>query len=349
MSKKSNSTSDRKKAHIDLCLTDDVAFKNKTAGFENYEFEHYAITEVELSKIVFKTTFFEKNIDYPFLISCMTGGTQESGNINAQLAIAAQQLNIAMGVGSQRQVLENDKYIETYKIIRKNAPKIPVLGNLGASEVVKLKTLDSVSYLVDVVNADAMVIHLNPLQELFQPEGEPNFTGLLKKLEKLSGFLNVPVIVKEVGSGISKKAVQKLLETGVKGIDVAGAGGTSWSGVEMLRTGISGRDEFWDWGLPTAYCIKQIAPLKEYYDFILIGSGGINSAFDAAKALALGSDIAASARTILKELNKNGVEGVISLVENWFEDIRKIMFLTGSKNLKEFRDRNNLIHKSEMY
>ena len=346
---KSDSTSDRKKAHIDLCLTDDVAFKNKTAGFEKYEFEHYAITEVDLTKIDFTTSFYKKKIGYPFLISCMTGGTQEAGNINAQLAIAAQQLNIAIGVGSQRQTLENDKHIETYKIIRKNAPKIPVLGNLGASEVVKLKTLDSVSYLVDVVNADAMVIHLNPLQELFQPEGEPNFTGLLKKLEKLTSFLNVPVIVKEVGSGISKKAVQKLLEVGVKGIDVAGAGGTSWAGVEMLRSGISGQDEFWDWGLPTSYCIKQIAPLKEYYEFILIGSGGVNSAFDAAKALALGADIAASARTILKELNINGVEGVIKLVENWFDVIRKIMFLTGSKNLKEFRDRNNLIHKSEIF
>jgi isopentenyl-diphosphate Delta-isomerase len=349
MSKKSDSTSERKKAHIDLCLTDDVAFKNKTAGFENYEFEHYAVTEVDLTKIDFTTGFYKKRIGYPFLISCMTGGTQEAGNINSQLAIVAQQLNIAMGVGSQRQALENDKYMDTYKIIRKNAPKIPVLGNLGASEVVRLKTLDSVSYLVDVVNADAMVIHLNPLQELFQPEGEPNFTGLLKKLEKLAGFLSVPVMVKEVGSGISKKAVQKLLEVGVKGIDVAGAGGTSWAGVEMLRSGISGQDEFWDWGLPTSYCIKQIAPLKEYYDFILIGSGGVNSAFDAAKALALGADIAASARTILKELNKNGVEGVIKLIENWFDVIRKIMFLTGSKNLKEFRDRNNLIHKSEIY
>jgi isopentenyl-diphosphate delta-isomerase len=349
MSMKNDLTSERKKAHIDLCLTDEVAFKHKTTGFKDYEFEHYAITEVDITKIDFTTRFFKKNINYPFLISCMTGGTLEAGNINAQLALAAQHLNIAMGVGSQRQILENDKYLETYKIIRKNAPKIPVLGNLGASEVVKLKNLDSVSFLVDIVNADAMVIHINPLQELFQPEGEPNFTGFLKKLEKLTGYLKVPVIVKEVGSGISRKAVLKLLEVGIQGIDVAGAGGTSWSGVEMLRNGISGQDEFWDWGLPTAYCIKQIAPLKEYHDFILIGSGGINSAFDAAKALALGADIAASARTILKELNKNGVEGVIKLIENWFEVIRKILFLTGSNNLKEFTNKNNLIHKSEIY
>jgi len=349
MSKKDDRISERKKAHIDLCLTDQVSFKNKTTGFENYEFEHYAITEVDINKIDFTTQFFKKKINYPFMISCMTGGTQAAGNINAELALAAQELNIPMGVGSQRQALENDKFLETYQIIRKNAPQIPVLGNLGASEVVKLRSLEKVNYLVDIVKADAMVIHVNPLQELFQPEGNANFTGLTKKLQKLTESLKVPVIIKEVGSGISKKAVLKLLETGIKGIDVAGAGGTSWAGVEMLRSGIVNDDEFWDWGLPTAYCIKQIAPLKEYHDFILIGSGGINSAFDAAKALALGADIAASARIILQALDQNGVDGVIKMITSWFGVVRKIMFLTGSKDLHEFRNKNNLIHKSELY
>ncbi len=349
MAKNSISTSERKKAHLELCLSDKVAFKNKTTGFENYEFEHYAITEVDLQKINFTTQFFNKKISYPFLISCMTGGTAEAGNINAQLAIAAQELNIPIGVGSQRQALENNKYLKTYKIIRENAPKIPVLGNLGAAEVVSIKSLDKVSYLVDIIKADAMVIHVNPLQELFQPEGNPNFTGLIKRLDKLTKYLKVPIIIKEVGSGISKKAVQKLLEVGVKGIDVAGAGGTSWAGVEMLRSGKSEDNDFWDWGLPTAYCIKQIAPLKEYHEFILIGSGGINSAFDTAKALALGVDLAASARTILQKLDKNGVEGVVKLVRDWFETVKKIMFLTGSASLPEFKQRNNLIHKNELY
>lgn len=346
---KSDVTSKRKNEHIELCLNDQVSFRNKTTGFEQYDFEHYAITEVDIREIDFSTQFFRKKISFPFLISCMTGGTAEAGNINAELAIAAQKLNVAIGVGSQRQALENDKHLDTYKIIRKNASSVPILGNLGAAELVKLKTLDRIMYLVDIIKADAMVIHLNALQELLQPEGEPNFNGLLKRLNKLSQRLKVPVIVKEVGSGISKKAVQKLLDNGVKGIDVAGAGGTSWAGVEMLRKGNSIDDEFWDWGLPTAYCIKQIAPLKEYYEFILIGSGGINSAFDAAKALALGADIAASARIILQTLDKSGVDGVISLITGWFETIKKIMFLTGSKNLYEFRQKNNIIHKSELY
>ncbi len=346
---KNDVTPKRKNEHIELCLNDQVSFRNKTTGFEHYDFEHYAITEVDIRKIDLTTQFFKKKISYPFLISCMTGGTAEAGNINSELAIAAQKLNIAIGIGSQRQALENDKYLDTYKIIRKNAPSVPILGNLGAAELVKLKTLDRIVYLVDIINADAMVIHLNALQELLQPEGEPRFNGLLKRLNKLCQKLKVPVIVKEVGAGISKKAVQKLLDNGVKGIDVAGAGGTSWAGVEMLRNGNSSDDEFWDWGLPTAYCIKQTAPLKEYYEFILIGSGGINSAFDAAKALALGADIAASARIILQTLDKSGTDGVISLITGWFETIKKIMFLTGSKNLYEFRQKNNIIHKSELY
>src|SRR3972149_4984177 len=238
--------SDRKKEHIELCLTDNARFKNKSAGFDLYDFEHYAITEVDINKINFKTTFLRKKINYPFLISCMTGGTSKAGNINAELASAANVLNIPLGVGSQRQALESDKYLDTYKIIRKKAPGIPILGNLGAAQLVKIKPIEKIQSLVDLVEADAMVIHVNPLQELLQSEGEADFTGLLRRLEKLVQKLKVPVIVKEVGSGISRKAAQKILETGVKGIDVAGAGGTSWAGVELLRNENQNDLEFWD-------------------------------------------------------------------------------------------------------
>ena len=340
--------SDRKKEHIELCLTDNARFKNKSAGFDLYDFEHYAITEVDINKINFKTTFLRKKINYPFLISCMTGGTSKAGNINAELASAANVLNIPLGVGSQRQALESDKHLDTYKIIRKKAPGIPILGNLGAAQLVKIKPIEKIQSLVDLVEADAMVIHVNPLQELLQSEGEADFTGLLRRLEKLVQKLKVPVIVKEVGSGISRKAAQKILETGVKGIDVAGAGGTSWAGVELLRNENQNDLEFWDWGIPTAKCIKDIAPMKEYHEFTLIGSGGINSAFDAAKALALGADIVASARLILQTLDKSNVDGVVKLIHNWFETIKKIMFLTGSSNLMEFSHRNNLINKSDL-
>lgn len=348
MERTPDSTSNRKKEHLELCLTDEVSFKEKTTGFEKYEFNHYAITEVEIARISFTTPFLKKKINYPFLISCMTGGTPGAENINAQLAVAAHNLNIPLGVGSQRQALENNDYHNTYKIIRKNAPSIPILGNIGAAQITRMNTFDSVKYLAELVEADAMVVHVNPLQELIQKNGEPDFPDLLKKVKTLVKQIKIPVIVKEVGAGISEKAARKLLDCGVHGIDVAGAGGTSWAGVEILRNKDGKFKEFWDWGLPTSYCIRTVAQLKNKYEFTLIGSGGINSAFDAAKALALGSDIVASARIILQELDSGGAEGVKKLVTNWFETIRKIMFLTGSASLKDFR-KNKLVLKDKLH
>ena len=348
MPEKPDSISQRKREHIELCLTGDVSFKNKTTGFENYDFRHYAITEVELKKINFITGFFGKKISYPFLISCMTGGVSEAENINAQLAVAANELNIPIGVGSQRQALENKLYLQSYKALRKNAPDIPVLGNIGAAQLVKFKNIDKVQYLAELVSADAMVIHANPLQELLQEKGEPDFKGFLKSIEKLVKYLTIPVIIKEVGSGISKKAAERLLNIGVKGIDVAGAGGTSWAGVEILRNKNGKGNEFWDWGLPTSYCLRTINKLKNKFDFLLIGSGGVNSALDAAKAFALGADITASARIILQELNKSGVEGVIKLIKDWFGIIKQVMYLTGSKSIAELQ-RSKIIRKEKLY
>lgn len=337
----------RKKEHLELCLNDDVGFKTKTNGFDKYDFIHDAATEVEIDKINFKASFFKKKISYPFIISCMTGGIMEAENINARLAFAAQKLNIPIGVGSQRQALEDSKQFRSYKIIRENAPSIPVLANIGAAQVVKFKSLKPLEEIVDMINADALVIHLNPLQELLQKEDEANFKGLLKKIKKITKQISVPLIVKEVGSGIGPVTSRKLLEAGVKGIDVAGSGGTSWAGVEILRNKNNDEDHFWDWGIPTSYCIKEIYKFKKKYKFVLIGSGGINSPIDMAKAFALGSDFTASARIVLQELDKKGTDGVISLIENWFETLRKIMFLTGSSSLKQFR--NNKLIKKENY
>ncbi|MGB5288760.1 MAG: alpha-hydroxy-acid oxidizing protein [Ignavibacteriaceae bacterium] len=202
--------------------------------------------------------------------------------------------------------------------------------------------------LIDLIQANAFVIHCNPLQELLQPEGSPIFTGFLKSLKRLVKEIEIPVIVKEVGSGISVKASKKLLDIGVKGIDVAGAGGTSWAAIEMLRNKSQKDDYFWNWGLPTSFCLRENLKLKKNYKFTLIGSGGINSAVDAAKALALGADFVASARIILKELDANGIDGVKTLVTSWFETIKKIMFLTGSKSLKDFK-KNKLIRKELLY
>lgn len=339
--------SKRKKEHIDLCMTDDVSFKTKTSGFEKYEFIHNAITEVDLSKISFRTKLFSYHIEYPFIISCMTGGTSEAELINERLSNVAQYLKIPIGVGSQRQALEDEKYHNSYKIIRKNSSAVPVFGNIGAAQLVQSKELKAILKLIDMLEADAFYIHLNPLQELLQKEGEPHFTGLLKKLEKLVSKSKVPIFIKEVGSGISKSAAIKLLETGVKGIDVAGAGGTSWAGVEILRNKET-QNPFWDWGLPTAYCLKEIYPLKKKFNFLLIGSGGINSAHDLAAAFALGSDLTASARIILQTLINNGEESVIALIKDWFDYLKKVMFLTGSKNLNELK-KGKIIRKEFLF
>jgi len=348
MKNSGNITAKRKKEHLDLSLNSDVSFKSKTNGFERYDFIHDAITEVNLNEIFFATKFYKKRINYPFIISCMTGGTGEAENINAQLAIAAEELKIPIGVGSQRQALESTNYKSTYSIIRKNAKTIPVLGNLGAAELVRLDSIDKIKKLIDLVEADAFVIHLNPLQELLQKEGTPDFKGLLTSLKKLVEYSDIPIIVKEIGSGISLRAAKRLLETGVRGIDVAGAGGTSWAGIEMLRNKNDKNDYFWDWGLPTSFCLKEIFELKRKFKFYLIGSGGINTAVDAAKAYALGADYVASARIVLKQLDNSGVDGVIKLITNWFDEISKIMFLTGSQTIKEFR-KNKIIRKELLY
>lgn len=341
----SEETSNRKKDHLQLCLTDKVKFKEKTTGFEKYDFIHNAITEVNIDSIDFSSKFFNKKVNFPFIISSMTGGAEKAEHINHQLASAANELNIPMGVGSQRQLLENDKYLRSYKIIREQAKNIPVLGNLGMAEIVNAK-VDDIKKLIDVIEADAFIVHLNPAQELLQPEGNVAFSGFLNNCKELIREINIPFIAKEVGAGISEEAAERLLEIGFQGIDVAGAGGTSWSGVEILRNN-NLNFEFWDWGLPTAYCIQKINMLKYGYNFILIGSGGINNAFDMAKAFALGADYTASARTLLKAVHNGGKKEVVELIRGWFETLKKIMFLTNANDIKDLRTK--IIKKEELY
>ena len=347
MNKVSDKTSIRKKEHLELCLTDKVSFKTKTTGFENYEFKHYAITEVEKDKINYGTKFFSKKINFPFLISCMTGGTGEANNINSQLAVIAQELNIPIGVGSQRQALENERYVNSFKTVRKNAPNVPILSNIGAAQIIQFKNMKLIHNIIDMIEANALVIHVNPLQELLQKEGEIDFKNFLKKIGTICKRIDIPIIVKEVGAGISSEVAKKLLEAGVKGIDVAGAGGTSWAGVEILRNQGTKSNYLWDWGLPTSYCIKEVSKLKRKYKFLLIGSGGISNGLDAAKAIALGADVVASARIILQSLDKTGINGTVEYIKNFFDEIRNIMFLTGSYTLKDLR-KNKLFRKEEL-
>lgn len=344
---KNSSTSDRKKDHIDICINDDVSYKYSN-GFDKYIFEHNAITEVVFEEISLQTKFFGDTINYPFMISCMTGGTGEAKFINQNLIEAAKELHIPIGVGSQRQVLENDDYLDSFSIFKNIDGVIPVLANIGAAQVSKLESIDPVKRIIDIVGAKAVVIHCNPLQEIIQKEGEPNFSGLLQAIKSITAESEIPVIVKEVGSGISKNVALKLLNSGVKGIDVAGAGGTSWGAVELVRNDNHDDSYFWNWGLPTSYCIRKVNELKEEYDFTLIASGGINNFDDVAKSIALGADITASARTVLKTLHNHGTDGVISFIIDLFENVKKIMYLTGSSTVGDLQ-KINLIKKEEIH
>jgi isopentenyl-diphosphate delta-isomerase len=334
----SRKTVSRKKQHVDITLNRDVGFRDKRSGLERFEFVHNALPELDLAEIDTSTTFLGHTLSIPFMVSCMTGGYAGALAINRGLAEICAEMGLALGVGSQRQVLQSKEFRRTFSIVREVAPSIAVVGNIGAAEVASMKTADPVRELVDLIRADAFAVHLNPVQEFLQPEGTPRFRGVLEGIRMLVRSLGVPVIVKEIGAGISRQVAQRLLDAGVTIIDVAGAGGTSWAGVEALRS----RDRrfamrFWDWGIPTATALREVALLKHSRPFTLIGSGGIASGFDAAICIALGADLVGSARPILTALSHGGTRGLRLLLTAWTKELRGVMFLTGSRSLTDLQ------------
>ncbi len=332
---RTRTTTSRKQQHVALTLTRDVGFRAKTTGFERYEFVHNALPELNYKDISTSTLFLGKLLAAPLMVSCMTGGYRDALKINRRLAEVCEEQGIAMGVGSQRQALEDTQYHRTFSVVREVAPSTPIIGNIGAAEVATMTDADAAQRLVDLVKADAFAVHLNPVQELLQPEGNPNFKGVLKGIELLVKHLPVPVIVKEIGAGISADVARRLLDAGVRYIDVAGAGGTSWAGVETLRRkdrAVASR--FWDWGIPTAEALRAVASLKSpTRPFTLIASGGVASGMDVAKSIALGADLAAAARPLLQALTSGGTAGLRNLIAQWVAELRAVMFLTGSATL----------------
>ncbi len=332
-------TARRKKQHIDLTLNADVRFRNKTTGLEELEFVHNALPELNIEDIDTSTRFLGKRLSLPLMVSCMTGGTTAAMNINRSLAEACEEAGIAMGVGSQRQALENRQYHGTFSVVRGVAKTIPVVGNIGAAEVARMTTADDALRLVELVNADAFAVHLNPLQEFLQPEGNARFRGVLGGIAMLVKGLPVPVIVKEIGSGISPGVARHLLDIGVRYIDVAGSGGTSWAGIETLRSkNRRFAESFWDWGIPTAHAVRDVAKLKSAaHKFTLIASGGILTGFDVAKCIALGADLVASARPMLSAVHRGGRAELMRLITAWSRQLRGIMFLTGSGTVADLQ------------
>jgi isopentenyl-diphosphate delta-isomerase len=333
----SGQTQTRKAEHLRICLDEDVQFAQTTNGLERYRFIHCCLPEINRDEINLRTQFLGKSLSYPLLISSMTGGTEFAGTINRRLAEVAQHYNMAMGVGSQRVALEKPQVAATFAV-RSHAPDILLFANLGAVQLNYKYGLDECRRVVDLLQADALILHLNPLQECIQARGDTNFCGLLDKIEKLCGKISVPVIAKEVGNGISATMATRLIDAGMSAIDVAGAGGTSWAKVESERAENSLQRRlgmtFADWGLPTAECIttiREVAP-----EIPLIASGGLRHGLDVAKAIALGADIAGLALPFLQAAAESEA-ALYELVEVLIAEITTVLFCTGTANLQEFK------------
>jgi isopentenyl-diphosphate delta-isomerase len=330
----------RKSEHIKINLEQDVR-SELTNGLERYHFVHEALPELELEAVDTSLTLFGKKLSAPILISSMTGGTEEAGKINQHLAEAAQECSLAMGVGSQRAALEDQHQVHTYAIVRKVAPDILLFSNLGAVQFNYGYGIDDCRRAVDMIQADALILHLNPLQEALQEGGNTNFAGLAKKIKALCKRLEVPVIAKEVGWGISERMAKILAECGVSAIDVAGAGGTSWSQVEMLRA----QDDFArnlaatfaGWGIPTAESILNVK--KAAPGMTIFASGGLKNGLDIAKCISLGATLGGMAGPFLKAaaVSKKKTVEMILLTKR---QIQVTMFAAGAGTIKKLQDGN---------
>ncbi|MGA2491001.1 MAG: type 2 isopentenyl-diphosphate Delta-isomerase [Anaerolineales bacterium] len=324
----------RKNDHIKINLEQDV-HSILTNGLEHYHFIHEALPELDLEAVDTSLELFGKKLAAPILISSMTGGTELTGEINQRLAEAAQECGVAMGVGSQRAALEDPQQIPTYALARKVAPDILLFANLGAVQLNYGFGIDECRRAVDMIQADALILHLNPLQEAVQAGGNTNFMGLAKKIEKICKQSIVPVIVKEVGWGISKRTAKILAECGVSAIDVAGAGGTSWSQVEMQRAPddflrkLAGT--FIGWGIPTADSILNVKNASS--ELMIFASGGLKDGLDITKCIALGATLGGMAGRFLKTaaVSEGKTSDLIMLTK---KQIQITMFTTGVETLK---------------
>ncbi|AKG20907.1 type 2 isopentenyl-diphosphate Delta-isomerase [Calothrix sp. 336/3] len=338
----SAATQTRKADHIRICLEEDVQCHQTTNGLEKYRFNHSCLPELHRDEIDISTKFLGKNLLAPLLISSMTGGTEQAGMINRRLAAVAQHYKIAMGVGSQRVAVEKPQVADTFAM-RKYAPDVLLLANLGAVQLNYTYSIDECRKVIDILEADALILHLNPLQEFIQPRGDINFHGLLDKIDKLCIQLEVPVIAKEVGNGISPVMAEKLIAAGVTAIDVAGAGGTSWAMVESERaeTPLQRRlgRTFADWGFPTAECIVGIR--QGMPDVPLIASGGLRHGLDVAKAIALGADIAGLAMPFLKAA-AHSEAALWELAEVLIVEVTTVLFCTGNATIAQLKNSNCL-------
>ena len=317
-------TESRKKDHVELVIAKGAQYA-KTTGFERMDFIHNALPEISLDSVDLSAKFLGRDMRYPVLITGMTGGYDDAEAINRSLAQAAQKYGLAFGVGSQRAMIEKPELARTYRV-RDAAPDIPIIANIGAFQLKKY-SFGQIESLVQSIEADALAVHLNALQEVIQGEGDTDFAGVLSAIAKTCDKLQVPVIAKETGAGMSQDVAIRLKDAGVKWLDVAGAGGTSWSKVEYLRA--DSAEGFEDWGIPTAESVMQCRGVLP-----MIASGGIRSGIDGAKSIALGADICGAAYPFIRSLREHTLDAYI---EKFLEQMRICAFLCGCKSVKELK------------
>ena len=338
----------RKADHIRINLEEDVKFPTTTTGLERFRFVHQALPELDLAEVDLSRQLFGKLLHSPLLVSSMTGGTAEAERINRNLAIAAEAQRVAIGVGSQRAGIEQSTAAATFRV-RDVAPSVLLFANLGAVQLNYGYTVDQCRQAVDMIGADALILHLNPLQEVVQAGGDTNWRGLVEKIAEVCRRLEHPVIVKEVGWGISERVARQLIEAGVSAIDVAGAGGTSWSQVEMYRAPTDKlrrlATAFADWGIPTAESIQTVSVIRKQHqrpELALFASGGIRSGQEIAKCVALGADLVGLASPFLKRA-VDSTEAVIEEMEMLTSELRVAMFCSGAADLQALRNPGVLV------
>lgn len=332
-----NSIEQRKSEHIAISLNEKVTGESISTGLESLSFIHNALPEIDFDEISIETTFLGYECKTPFLISSMTGGTALAETINRNLAIAAEEKGWILALGSTRALLDSGGHTSSF-LMRKYAPSVPLIANLGAVQFNYGYGIEECRKIIEITEADMLVLHLNSIQEVIQEKGDTNFKGLLKKIEQLCSTLEVPIGVKEVGWGIDGETAKKLIEAGVAFIDVAGAGGTSWSQVEKFRAKDPIRREaaeaFSEWGIPTAESIKLVR--GEVGNFPLIASGGLWTGLDGAKTIALGADLVGFGRAILKEATESP-EAVLEVMEIREMELRMAMFGIGAATVRELK------------
>lgn len=333
-----NTTSKRKIEHLRLCAKSNVEARTVSAGFEDVSLVHRALPELDIDELDLSVEFLGKRLNAPFLIASITGGHPDTIPVNAALAAAAEELGVGMGVGSQRAAIDDPAQEESFRVVRDKAPHAFVYGNVGAAQL-REYGVEGVEKLIEMIDADAVAIHLNFLQEAVQPEGDRNASGCLEMIAEICPRLGVPVIVKETGAGISREDAVLLKKAGVSAIDVGGVGGTSWAGVEVYRAKERKDtlcehlgDLFWDFGIPTVASI-----IESKVSLPIIATGGVRTGLDIAKSLALGASVASAALPFVGPALE-GKTAVSKVLSRMLAEFKAAMFLCGCGSINDLHD-----------